>query len=252
MKMMNVNTLIISTMMLFAIPALVSAATVSVGDPTTVGSTISVPINVSGAPNMGANIGAMSITLTYNSSMLSATDVSKGIITSNALLVTEDTIIDNPPIGSYENDTISDANNETVWNYGAIIGDIADGRVNLSMISTDGFSGDGTVAIIAFEIVGSGTTPLNLSDVSANETATCSPCNNTTVVDPKSYPSIPITVENNSYSTMVYDSADTDHDCVVGPMELMVQIGKWKRAEVGPMELMASIGRWKLGAAGYC
>ena len=49
-----------------------------------------------------------------------------------------------------------------------------------------------------------------------------------------------------------YDSADTNHDCVVGPMELMTQIGKWKSGEVGPMELMNSIARWKLGTGGYC
>jgi hypothetical protein len=49
-----------------------------------------------------------------------------------------------------------------------------------------------------------------------------------------------------------YDSADTNQDCVVGPMELMTQIGKWKSGEVGPMELMTSIARWKLGTGGYC
>ena len=49
-----------------------------------------------------------------------------------------------------------------------------------------------------------------------------------------------------------YDSADTNHDCVVSMMELMTQIGKWKSGDVGMMELMTSIGRWKLGAGGYC
>jgi len=52
--------------------------------------------------------------------------------------------------------------------------------------------------------------------------------------------------------TSEYDSADTNQDCVVGPMELMTQIGKWKSGEVGPMELMTSIARWKLGVGGYC
>jgi len=247
--MKTLNVLVLTTMMLFAIPALASAATVSVGDPTTDGSTVSIPINVSGAPD----IGAMDITLTYNSSIISATNVSKGLVTFDALLVVEGTIIDNPPLGSYENDTISDDDNETVWNYGAIIGNITEGRVNISMISTNGFSDNGTVVIITFDIIGSGTTPLNLSDVSANETATCDPCTNETVVDPASYPSIPITIEDSSYTAGVeYDSADTNHDCVVGPMELMAQIGKWKSGEVGPMELMTSIARWKLGTSGYC
>jgi hypothetical protein len=249
MKIGDINTLIVSMMMLFAIPALASAATVSVGDPTTVGSTVSIPINVSGAPDTGA----MDITLTYNSSILSATNVSRGLVTSHALLVVEGTIIDNPPLGSYENDTISEVDNETVWTYGAIIGDIAGGKVNISMISMDGFSGDGTIANITFDIVGSGTTPLNLSHVSANETATCDPCTNETVVDPASYPAIPIIIEDSSYTADgVYDSAYTNQDCVVGPMELMTQIGKWKSGEVGPMELMTSIARWKLGNEGYC
>jgi hypothetical protein len=48
------------------------------------------------------------------------------------------------------------------------------------------------------------------------------------------------------------DSADTNQDCVVDMMELMVQIGKWKRGEIGMMELMTSISRWKLGSGGYC
>ena len=246
--MKTLNILVLTTMVLFVIPALASAATVSVGDSTTDGSTVSVPINVSGAPDMGA----MTITLIYNSSVLSATNVSKGSITSDALLVTEDTIIDNPPIGSYENDTISVADNDTVWNYGAIIGDTADGRVNISMISTDGFSGDGRIAFIIFEIVGSGTTPLNLSAVSANETATCDPCTNETVFDPASYPAIPITRVNSSYTVSEYDSADTNQDCVVSMPELMAQIGKWKLQEIGMPELMTSIGRWKLGSGGYC
>ena len=248
--MKTLNILVLTTMMLFVIPALASAATVSVGNPTTVGSTVSIPINVSGAPETGA----MDITLTYNSSILDATNVSKGLVTSDALLIVDGTIIDNPPYGSYENDTISEADNDTVWNYGAIIGDIADGRVNISMVSTNGYSGDDAIAVITFDIVGSGTTSLNLSDVSANETATCDPCDNTTVVDPASYPAIPITRENGSYtaSGAEYDSADADHDCVVSMMELMAQASKWKSGEIGMMELMNSAARWKLGTGGYC
>ena len=48
-----------------------------------------------------------------------------------------------------------------------------------------------------------------------------------------------------------YDSADTNHDCVVSMLELMTQIGKWKSGEVEMPELMTSIGRWKSGV-GYC
>jgi hypothetical protein len=110
------------------------------------------------------------------------------------------------------------------------------------MISTDGFSGDGTLAVITFNIVGIGTTPLNLSDVSANETATCDPCTNETVFDPASYPAISITRVNSSCTVSEeYDSADTNQDCVVSMPELMAQIGKWKLQEIGMPELMASI-----------
>ena len=241
----HINMMISAMLILAVMPVLAFAATVSVGDATTVGSTVTVPINVSGAPG----IGAMEITLTYDSSVLSATGVSKGTITTDALLVTEDTIYEDPGTG-YE--TITDTDNETVLNYGVAIGDITDNRVNISIINTNGFSGDGTIAVITFDTVGSGTTPLTLTEVSANETATCDPCTSETVVDPASYPLIPITKEDGSYTAeVVYDSADVDTNGEVGPMELMAQISKWKHNEVGPMELMTSIARWKLGAAGY-
>jgi hypothetical protein len=234
------NVVIISMMILATVPALASAATVSVGDATTVGSTVTVPINVAGAPD----IGAMTITLTYDSSLLSATGVSKGTITSDALLIIEGTID--------SSGGISDADNETMLNYGAIIGDITDNRVNISMISTDGFSGDGVIATITFGVVGSGTTSLTLTEVLANKTATCDPCDNETVVDPASYPEISITKEDGSYTAeATYDSADIDSNGAISPMELMAQISKWKLGEVEPMELMTSIGRWKLGDAGY-
>ena len=234
------NVVIISMVILATVPALASAATVSVGDATTVGSTVTVPINVAGA----LDIGAMTITLTYDSSLLSATGVSKGTITSDALLITEGTID--------SSGGISDADNETVWNYGAIIGDITDNRVNISMISTDGFSGDGTIATITFGVVGSGYTSLTLTEVLANKTATCEPCTNEEVVDPASYPEILITKEDGSYTAeATYDSADINSNGVVSMMELMTQIGKWKSGDVGMMELMTSIGRWKLGTGGY-
>ena len=236
----HINMMISAMMILAVMPVLASATTVSVGDATTVGSTVTVPINVSGAPD----IGAMTITLTYNSSVLSATGVSKGTITSDALLITDGTID--------SSGGISDADNETVWNYGAIIGDITDNRVNISMISTDGFSGDGTIATITFGVVGSGTTSLTLTEVLANETATCNPCTNEEVVDPASYPEIPITKEDGSYiANATYDSADIDSNGVVDIPELMTQIGKWKSGDIETPELMTSIGRWKLGAEGY-
>jgi len=57
---------------------------------------------------------------------------------------------------------------------------------------------------------------------------------------------------NGTAAVAVYDSADTNHNCVVSMMELMTQIVKWKSGSVGTMEMMASISRWKLGTGGYC
>ena len=191
MNMDMKSATIVIALVMFALPAVASAATVSVGDATTVGSTVTVPINVAGA----LDIGAMAITLTYDSSVLSATGVSKGTVTSDALLITEGTID--------ASGGISDTDNETMWNYGAIIGDITDNRVNISMISTDGFSGDGTLAEITFTKIATGTCLLTLSDVTANETATCDPCTNEMVVDPESYPAISITCEDGEYVSKI-------------------------------------------------
>ena len=60
------------------------------------------------------------------------------------------------------------------------------------------------------------------------------------------------TVHGTAAVTVEYDSADTDHDCVVDMVELMVQIGKWRADEVEPQELMDSISRWRFGSGGYC
>ena len=174
--------------MLLVFPA--SGAIVQIDDQSgKTGDEVQVPINISGAPA----IGAIDISLSYDASILSIINVSNGAITSDALMVTESTIIDG---------NISSEDNETVWNHGAIAGDTTEGRVNISAISINGFSGDASIAIVTFRVEGTSDiiTPLILSNVSANETATCDPCNDTTVFDNSSYPGIPIEVRNADFS----------------------------------------------------
>ena len=202
---------------LAALPAVTSAeVTARVGDPTITDSTVTVPITVSEA----SNIGAMDIVFEYDSDVIEFTGIEKGTVTSNALLVVEGTIHEDPVTG-YE--TISPADNDTVWNYGAITGDCAGNKVNISMISTEGFGGDGTLAILTFSRVAGcgGTSSLLLSAV-ANETATCAPdCTDETVFDPASYPEVPMTTEDGFVSTL---SGDTNGDGTVDMDELFAAI----------------------------
>ena len=224
---------IVIALVMFALPAVSSAATVSVSDATTVGSTVTVPINVSGAPD----IGAMVITLTYDSSVLSATGVSKGTITSDALLITEDTI--NSSGG------ISDTDNETIWNHGAIIGDTTDNRVRIGMISTNGFSGNGTIAVITFTKIAGGTCLLTLSNVTANATAACEPCTSETVIDPASYPAIPIDTIDGEYVSEAGELAgDIDCNGVVDMDELFAAINAYMAGTAGMDYLFGAINAY--------
>ena len=207
----------IALIALAVLPTVISAeVTVDVGDVTIVDSTVNVPITVSGA----SNIGAMDIAIEYDPSVIDFADIEKGTVTSNALLVVDDTIYEDPDTGY---DTISPADNDTVWNYGAITGDCADNKVNISMISTEGFGGNGTLATLTFSRVAGcgGTSSLLLSAV-ANETATCAPdCTNETVFDPASYPAIPIITGDGFVSTL---SGDTNGDGTVDMDELFAAI----------------------------
>ena len=195
-------------MALLAFPA--AGAIVQVDDHSgKTGDEVQVPINISDAPA----IGAIDISLIYDASVLTVINVSNGTITSDALMVTESTIIDNPPLGNYTNDSITPEDNETVWYHGAIIGNITEGRVNISAISTNGFDGNGSVTVVTFRVKGTSDiiTPLVLSNVSANETAICDPCNNTTVFANSSYPGIPIEVVNAEFDvTGERTSGDVD------------------------------------------
>ncbi|MBS3802629.1 MAG: hypothetical protein KGY65_07760, partial [Candidatus Thermoplasmatota archaeon] len=79
-------------------------------------SEVQLPIKISDADN----IGNMDITLTYDDSILSASTLTTGAITSNSLFM------DN--IGS--------------------------GIINISLVDADGISGNGSIAIITFDVIG--------------------------------------------------------------------------------------------------
>ncbi|NAT10846.1 hypothetical protein C4E22_04760 [ANME-1 cluster archaeon AG-394-G06] len=108
--------------------------TVSVSDTTGAkGSTVEVPINLEGA----TEVGSMDIVLTYDADVLRAVDVEAGALGKNALI---------------------EANTAR------------DGEVIIALADSSGINGDGTVAIVTFEVIGdAGTTSaLTLEAVSVH------------------------------------------------------------------------------------
>ena len=146
------------------------AMTVSVNDTSSnYDTTIDIPINVSDAP---WQVGAMDISLTYNSSVLTALGVVNESLTAGVLVMNDSTITKpNPEPGNWTGAYISDADNETVRNYGALANNTTatDGVVNISIISRYGFNGTGSIAVIKFKVIGShgDTSLLTLSTVAA-------------------------------------------------------------------------------------
>jgi len=111
------------------------AVTVSVdGASSGYGTTVDIPIDVSST----SNIGAMDISLTYDPSVISPT----GVVANGTLISASDLIA----------------------NYTG-----TSGIVNVSIASTSGITGIGSIAIVQFSVVGSGgaTSPLTLSTVDA-------------------------------------------------------------------------------------
>lgn len=98
----------------------------------TVGKSIDVPINITRA----SNTGSMDITLTYDPSVLEVSNVIKGTLTGDSMI-------------QYFIKT--------------------QGTLNIGIIDAEGFSGNGSVAIVRFKVIGSigDTSPLNLSGVTA-------------------------------------------------------------------------------------
>ena len=163
------------------------------------GSTVSISINVSGA----SNLGAMDIALTYDPSVLSPTGfVSTGDLTAGALVMNDDTITQ-PEYPDWTNATISEADNQTVWDYGAFANYTGtSGVVNISIISnvTDvGFNGAGPAAVVEFAVISSGESQLDLVVSAYNVSA---PIINTTT-DPDTidgYGRITVTTGNATFT----------------------------------------------------
>jgi len=109
-----------------------------------------VPIEVTGA----ANIGSMYLELAYDATVLTPTEVKRGKLTANSLLQPN---LDDP------------------------------GRVKIALIDANGFSGDGSVAVVVFDVPGKdgATSALTLENVRANDA--------TTLAD------IPTAVENGTF-----------------------------------------------------
>ena len=183
------------------------AMTVSVddasGDYTTA---VDIPINVSGA----SDVGAMDISLMYNSSVLSPTGiVDTGDLTVGALVINESTIY----VTETGIETISEENNQTVWDYGVLANYTGtSGVVNISIIcnATDvGFNGAGSVAVIRFTVIGSsGDNSLLSLNVSAYNVS--EPIVNTTTENVTGYEEIPITLSNGTFTATGDGGPSTD------------------------------------------
>lgn len=175
-------------------------ATMSVTNTTgTCGNIVSIPINISDVQNLGA----LDISLKYNGSVLSPTGfVSTGDLTAGALMMNGNTIT-KPHPSNWIDATFSDpADNQTVWDYGALANYTGTSDVvNISIVcnATDiGFKGAGSVAAIEFTVIGVGESPLDLVvsayDVSAPITNQADP----TKTD--GYECITITTNNATFS----------------------------------------------------
>ncbi len=94
--------------------------------------TIAVPINTQGADD----VGALHIELAYDPAILQVADVAEGILGENAMMETN---LDTP------------------------------GWVVISMIDSNGMSGDGSLAVVNFEVLATdgATCPLNLENLKA-------------------------------------------------------------------------------------
>ncbi len=163
------------------------------------GSTVSIPINVSGA----SNLGAMDIALTYNPSVLSPTGfVSTGDLTTGALVMNDNTIT-KPYPSNWTDATFSDPeDNQTVWDYGALANYTGtSGVVNISIISnvTDvGFNGAGSVAVAKFAVISSGESQLDLVVSAYNVSAPITNTSDLTKTD--GYERITVTTGNATFN----------------------------------------------------
>lgn len=98
------------------------------------GSSVQIPLTLAG---IDENIGNMDITLDYDPSVLEATEVIKGGLTTDSLF---------------------DHN-------------ILDGTIKISLADKEGFSGDGSIAYVRFDVVGAegSSSPLDITSIAANK-----------------------------------------------------------------------------------
>ena len=128
-------------------------------------------------------------------------------------------------------------NNQTVWNHGALANDTTatDGVVNISIISRYGFNGTGPIAVVRFEVIGSGgdTSRLTLSTVSAyNLSALITNEEGNTI----GYESISVTPVNGTFTVKAIGCAkgDLDHN---GQVADAVDVAMMLQASVGDITL---------------
>ena len=163
----------------------------------TYGTLVDVPINVSGA----SDVGAMDIVLSYNSSVLSPNGfVSTGDVTTGALVINDGTI-HQPECPEWTNATISETDNQTVWDYGALANYTGtSGVVNISIICNAddvGFNGAGSIVLVGFAVIGSGKSQLDLGVTAYNVSAPIvNVAGNTT-----GYDEISVTIENGTLTS---------------------------------------------------
>ncbi|MCK4732252.1 MAG: hypothetical protein KAT65_07320 [Methanophagales archaeon] len=123
-KMKKIKMLVVVLFLMFAFAftfvgeAVAATTTVSVADSSGAnGDRVKVPINVAGA----SNLGAMSISLTYDSSVLKGIEADSGELATNALVESNE---------------------------------IEAGKMLISFADTRGISGDGTILEVTFEVIG--------------------------------------------------------------------------------------------------
>ena len=193
------------------------------------GTTVDIPINVSDAPGQ---VGVMDISLTYNPNVLTALGTVNGCLTTGVLVMDETTITKPYPY-NWMDAYISDADNQTFWNYGALATNTTatDRVVNISIIIRYGFNGTGTIAVVRFKVIGSDgdTSPLTLSTVSAYNVSAPIMNEGMNTID---YESISVTPVNGTFTVKAigYAKGDLDHN---GQVADAVDVAMMLQASVG-------------------
>ena len=223
----STTTIILALILVCAVPT-AGAMIASVNDTHgNHGAIIDIPINASDAP---WQVGAVDISLTYDSSVLSPTGiVDTGDLTAGALVINDSTIYTDPETGK---ENISEWSRQTVLDYGALANNTATSDVvNISIISRYGFNGTGPIAVVKFEVIGSrdDTSPLILSTAAAYNLS--APIVNETTGNTTGYAPISVASTNGTFTVKgEYAKGDLDHndqvaDAVDVAMMLQASVG---------------------------